>query len=84
MNNILIDDTKIDHKQKIFIYEIAKNHIINNYEKYISNSNKPEYPKINLEDFVNFFVKAYYKNISKTNFNELYIKNLIDIYFEEN
>jgi len=53
MNNTLTENTKI------FIKEIVKNHIKNNYHEYISNENKPEYPKIN---FIDFFTKVYYNN----------------------
>ena len=69
MNDTLTENTKM------FIKEIAKNHIKNNYSNYTSNNediNDLIYPKINLESLVDFFVKVFYKNISNTdNYNEL-------------
>lgn len=84
MNETLTENTKI------FIKKIAQNHIKNNYSNYISNDediNDLIYPKINLESFVDFFVKVFYKNISNkedcnTDYNESCIKKFIDDYFQ--
>jgi hypothetical protein len=80
MDDVLTENTKI------FIKEIAKNYIKNNYEKYISNNeniNELTYPRINLESFINFFIKVFCKNISSTDYyNESYIKKFIDDYIE--
>ena len=81
MDDVLTENTKI------FIKEIAKNYIKNNYEKYISNNDKCEYPKIGLEDFTDFIVRVCYNNIEYKNKEILnltqIVLNLIDTYFQK-
>ena len=81
MNNIITENTKK------CIKDIAKNHIKNNYENYISNNDKCEYPKIYLEDFTDFIVRVCCNNIEHKNQEILnltqIVLNLIDTYFQK-
>ena len=81
MNDVITENTKK------FIKDIAKNHIKNNYENYISNNDKCEYPKIDLEDFTDFIVRVCCNNIDNKNQEILnltqIVLNLIDTYFQK-